>query len=225
MDKIIPVFILIGIIIFGFVTKLIELNDIIKRTNFTNDYHNKFIELINGITSKNFFDQQLYYELTLDVKSMQYELGSDGIAHITDNLKGFSSSNYQLLINFLPELRNVLREQDNTIMMYRYNQSAQDCDDMFIRHLGTLNEQEKSIRKNLLNPFSCFADGVKFIVSLPILILHWLGIISGITARKIRHNWFIELLNIILTLVGFISSLMSIIMGWNDFWEKICNIF
>lgn len=225
MDKIIPVFILIGIIVFGFVTKLIELNDIIKRTNFTNDYRNKFIELINGITSKKFFDQQLYYELTLDVKSMQYELGSDGIAHITDNLKGFSSSNYQLLINFLPELRNVLREQDNTIMMYRYNQSAQDCDDMFIRHLGTLSEQEKSIRKNLLNPFSCFADGVKFIVSLPILILHWLGIISGITARKIRHNWFIKLLNIILTLVGFISSLMSIIMGWNDFWEKICNIF
>ena len=65
-----------------------------------------------------------------------------------------------------------------------YKRQAQDCDDMFIRHLGTLKEAEKSIRKNLVNPFSCFSAGIKFIVSLPILLLHWFGFISDETTRK-----------------------------------------
>ena len=124
------IIIIIGIIILGFIMKRIELSDIIKRVEFTNSYRHKFIELINGIMSRNCFNQQLYYELTSDVKSMQYELGSDGIfAYVTDNLRGFSTSNYQLLVNFLPELRNAINERDNGIIMNRINQSAQDCDD------------------------------------------------------------------------------------------------
>lgn len=226
MDKLLPVFIVIGIIILGFVMQCIELSDIIKRTEFSKNYRDKFIELINGIMSETCFNQQLYYELTSEVKKMQYELGSDGIfAYVTDNLKGFSTRNYQLLVNFLPELRSAINECDSIIIMNRINRSAQDCDDMFIRHLGTLKESEKSIRRNLFNPFSCFSNGIKFIVSLPILLLHWFGFISDETTRRAKHNWIIKLLNIIVTLVGLISGLMSIIMGWSQFWEIISNIF
>lgn len=226
MDKVIPISIVAVIIILGFITKCIELNAILKRIDFTNGYRNKFIDLVNGIMSHNTFNQQLYYELTTDVKAMQVELGSDGIiAYVTDNLKGFSTQNYQLLVNFLPELRNVLSERDSYIMMNRYNQSAQDCDDMFIRHLGTLKEMEKPIRKNLFNPISCFSEGIKFIVSLPILLLHWLGFISVETTCKLKRNWFIKLINVLITFVGFISGLMSIIMGWNDFLKILYKIF
>ena len=94
-----------------------------------------------------------------------------------------------------------------------------------VRVKVTLKEAEKSIRKNLVNPFSCFSDGIKFIVSLPILLLHWFGFISDETTRRAKHNWIIKLLNIIVTLVGFIGGLMSIVMGWNEFWQIICNIF
>lgn len=226
MDKVIPAFVIIGIIILGFIMKYIELNNIIKRGEYTNNYRIKFIELIDGIMSQSCFNQQLYYELTEDVKSMQDELGSDGIfAYVADNIRGFSTSNYQLLVNFLPELRNAINERDNWIIMNRINQSAQYCDDMFIRHLGTLKETESSIRKNLFNPFSCFSDAIKFIVSLPILLLNWFGVISDKTTRRAKHNWIIKILNIIVTLIGFIGGIMSIVMGWSEFWQIICNIF
>lgn len=226
MDKLIPVLIVIGIIILGFIMKLIELSDIFKRINFTDNYRNKFINLINEIISNNNFNQQLYYELTSDVNSMQYELGSDGIyAYVADNLKGFSTRNYQLLINFLPEVRNILNEQDNMVMMNRYHQSINNCDDMFIRHLGTLRGFEQNIRKNMFNPFSCFSDGIKFIVSLPILLLNWFGFISNENTRKAKHSWIVKLLNFIFTLIGFISAVMTIVIGWEDFLHKVCNIF
>lgn len=226
MDKLIPIFIVLGIIILGFIMKLIEVRDIIKRINFTNDYHSKFIKLINEIQSQKKFNQNLYYELTSDVKAMQEELGSDGVyAHVTDNLNGFSATNYQMLINFLPELRNVLNDYSNSVMMIRYDQSAKDCDDMFIRHIGTLNRLEKSYKKNLFNPFSCFSSGMRFIVSLPILILHWFGFISPESTRKAKRNWFIKFLSFIVTLAGFISAIISIFIGWNDFIQIVTDIF
>lgn len=222
MDKLIPILIFASIVALGFIMKCIELSDIAQRIKFTQDYRDKFITLVNGIFSNHNFNQQLYYELTLDINSMQYELGSDGIyVYATDNLKGVRASNYQLLINFLSELRNALNEQDNSIMMARYNQSIQDCDDMFIRHLGTLQSSDKLIRKHLFNPLSCFSDGMKFIVSLPVLVLNWFGFISDNTARKAKHNWFIKSLSLVASLVGFTSSIMSIIMGWSEFLEKM----
>ena len=82
-----------------------------------------------------------------------------------------------------------------------------------------------NFRYCLLYTSSCFSDGIKFIVSLPILLLHWFGFISDETTRRAKHNWIIKLLNIIVTLVGFIGGLMSIVMGWNEFWQIIRNIF
>lgn len=226
MDKLIPAFIIIGIIILGFILKLIELENIIQRLDFTNSYHKKFIDFMDEIMLNNSFNQQLYYELTLEVNAMQYELGSDGIiAYMKDNLKGICARDYQLLVNFLPELRDILNCKGNSILMYRYTQSASQCNDMFIHHLGALTKEEESIRKNLLNPFSCFANGVRFIVSVPILLFRWFGFISDETAHKASCSWLIKLINIVCTLVGFIGGLMSIIMGWSEFWQMICNIF
>lgn len=225
MDKLIPAFIIIGIIILGFILELIELKNIVRRLDFTNNYHKKFIAFMDEIMLGNRFDQQLYYELTLEVNAMQYELGTDGIiAYMKDNLKGICARDYQLLVNFLPELRHILNCKRNSILMDRYNQSASNCDDMFIRHLGTLTETEKSIRKKLFNPFSCFSNGIRFIVSIPILLFRWFGFISEETAQKASRSWLVNLVNIVCTLVGFIGGLMSIIMGWDEFWQMICNI-
>lgn len=215
MDKLLPATFLFIIVIIGFVYKKVELAHNNERLNFTRDYRNKFITYVNSIVSNHTFDQKLYYELTSDVNKMQYELGADGVyAHLTDNLKGYSVKNYQLLINFLPETRNILNDINNIIMQNRYMQSIQSCDDMFIRHIGTLNQLDEQIRKNLYNPFSNFAQGIRFFVSLPWLILNWFGFISIETKRKITGNFIIKLLNFLVTIVGFASNIIAIFVGW-----------
>lgn len=218
MDKLLPATFLFIIVIIGLVYKKVELAHNNERLNFTRDYRNKFITYVNSIVSNHTFDQKLYYELTSDVNKMQYELGADGVyAHLTDNLKGYSVKNYQLLINFLPETRNILNDINNIIMQNRYMQSIQSCDDMFIRHIGTLNQLDEQIRKNLYNPFSNFAQGIRFFVSLPWLILNWFGFISIETKRKITGNFIIKLLNFLVTIVGFASNIIAIFVGWEPF--------
>lgn len=225
MDKLLPATFLFIIVIIGFVYKEVELAHNNERLNFTRDYRNKFITYVNSIVSNHTFDQKLYYELTSDVNKMQYELGADGVyAHLTDNLKGYSVKNYQLLINFLPETRNILNDIDNIIMQNRYMQSIQSCDDMFIRHIGTLNQLDEQIRKNLYNPFSNFAQGIRFFVFLPWLILNWFGFISIETKRKITGNFIIKLLNFLVTIVGFASNIIAIFVGWEPFLLIIKNL-
>ena len=222
MDKLIPIGILLGVIIVGFISKFLELGDIRKRYEFTHEYRNKFINFINELFTNRNFNQSVYHYLTAKVKEMQYELGADGVyAYVQDNLKGYATKNYELLVNFLPETRNVIRNQGNIILMERWNQEAQDCDDMFLRHLGSLKLAEEKTKKNIINPFSDFAEGVKLIVSLPVLLLKWFGFISEERSKKIKKNIILKIIHFIVTTVGFVSEIMAIVMGWDDFWRLI----
>jgi len=225
MDKLIPICILVVIIIIGFSTKMVDLSTIVKRLEFTSNYREKFVKFINKIVSENIFDQNLYHELTSDVKAMQYELGEDGVfAYMKDQLKGVAGKNYQLLINFLPETREMVNI-NNSILAERYNKSIHDCDDMFIRHLGTLENQRKNIRKGLFNPFSSFAEGTRTIILLPIILLSWFGFISNEKTYRAKENAIVKLLNAVVTILGFASTIITIVVGWNDFWDIVFKFF
>ena len=225
MDKLIPICIIVVIIIIGFISKMVDLSTIVKRIEFTSNYREKFVKFINKIVSENIFDQNLYHELTSDVKAMQYELGEDGVfAYMKDQLKGVAGKNYQLLINFLPETREMVNI-NNSILAERYNKSIHDCDNMFIRHLGTLENQRKNIRKGLFNPFSSFAEGTKTIILLPIILLSWFGFISNEKTYRAKENAIVKLLNAVVTILGFAATIITIVVGWNDFWDIVFKFF
>ena len=225
MDKLIPICILVVIIIIGFISKMVDLSTIVKRIEFTSNYREKFIKFINKIVSENIFDQDLYHELTYDVKAMQYEMGEDGVfAYMKDQLKGVSSRNYQLLINFLPETREMVNI-NNSILAERYNKSIHDCNDMFIRHLGTLEIQRKNIRKGLFNPFSSFANGTKLIILSPLILLCWFGFVPIEKTDRAKKNMFIKLLNAFVSILGFAATIITIVVGWNDFWDIVIKLF
>lgn len=226
MDRRYAVIFLIAIILVGLGKNLLYLLRIRRHLDFTFDYRDKFIGLCNSIFDDHSFQQDVYHQLTIDVKAMQKELGRDGIlAQYTDNLKGFSVPNYELLINFLPELRMAPNHLDNSILRGRYNQAISTCDDMFLRHIGSLNEAEKDIKKHLFNPITCFADGIKLVISLPIFTLKWLGIVSDEGTLKIQSSFLFKIVNWLVAFIGFFSAIVTIVIGWDDFWSLIYSWF
>ena len=112
--------IILILIAIGFVSKLLQLKNYKERIDFCVEYQGKFIDLINTYTSSHHLDNALYGELTEKATRMQRELGPDGLIDMIDNLKGIKVSNYQALLNFLPEIRNFLFWQDNSIMQQRF---------------------------------------------------------------------------------------------------------
>jgi hypothetical protein len=194
--------------------------------NFTIEYRNKFIELMNGFMERGRINNDLYTELTENVVEMQTELGDDGIyALMVDRLKGISNRNHQALINFLPEIRALGYDRDNSIMMSRFMDSAQTCDDMFLRHKGQLDKNAHDEEKHMFNPLSCIADGIRWILWLPANILYWCGFISARTNYKLRVNWLLKFLAFLVTIIGLIGSVITIIIGWSQFSKIITGWF
>ncbi|MCC8042748.1 MAG: hypothetical protein LIO69_04455 [Oscillospiraceae bacterium] len=223
MDKVISICSIIVIVIIGFIVKLIRLHSINKRLEFTSDYRNKFIQYVNQIASDHTINQTLYYELTSKVKEMQMELGEDGVfAYMTDNLRGITAKDYQLLLNFLPETREML---GNSFLAERYTMSINSCDDMFIRHIGSLNSNHSEIRNGIFNPFSNFAEGIKSIILLPFFIFSWCGFITLDSTYKLGQNIIVKILNAVIVILGLIGTIITIVLGWSEFTAIVMKLF
>lgn len=227
LNRIIPVIILFVIVIVGVVSYGIKLVAIRRRYDFTERYYCKLNDYLDSLIDNRAVDEELHYELTKDVKKMQHELGTDGIfAYVQDNLMGYSMNNYPLLVNMLSETHDWANDLNGlAIFCERYDQEMQQCRDMFVRHLGTLETKEEVIRKSLFNPFSNFSEGVRTILSLPIQLLESFGLLKAPYAQKIKSSAFSKIISMIVTVVSFVSGAMAIIMGWSDFWEFIRNMF
>jgi hypothetical protein len=96
---------------------------------------------------------------------------------------------------------------------------------MFVRHIGYLKDCINRTKKSFFNPFLCFSFGVRFIITLPVLIIKWFGFMSDSKYTKILQSGFITSLNMIITISGFVSSIISITIGWNDFIKMISSLF
>ncbi len=208
-------FILISI---GYILKRKNIWRLNRSVNFTIEYNNNFVELLKYIYEKNYFDNEKYMWLTEKVDMMQRELGKIGIiGHYFDPLKGLKIENYELLINFLPETRSYMRELNSSIMMERFDKSANLCVDMFLRHKGKLEEQINKENMMLFNPFSCLAEAVRYVIALPFNILYWFGIIPEKVLYRIESSSLLKVVNAIIILIGFVSSIFTILLGWKEF--------
>ncbi len=62
------------------------------------------------------------------------------------------------------------------------------------------------------------------ILGIPLDILHSIGLISSNNLTKIKRNIIFKILGGIISLLTFVSTIMSIILGWNEFVELMKNI-
>ena len=227
--RIIPILVTLVVIIIGFIARVINARDISKRREFTILFQNTFIELANRFFKTGRMPDDLYSKCIHDVDAIQAELGYDGIiAGYVDRLHGIKGQNYQLFVNIIPEIRQAEGMRDNSIMMERVSQLIGTCNDALQRHVGNLDRELNEERKGIFNPFICFREGIRFIIGLPALILYWSGIISTRTIGAARVSSVFKFISSVITLIGLISSIITILIGWNEASEivvKICKLF
>ena len=215
--RIIPILVTLAVIIIGFIARVINAGNISKRREFTISFQNSFIELANGFFKTGRMSNDLYSKCIHDVDAIQAELGYDGIiAGYVDRLHGIRGQNYQLFVNIIPEIREAESMSGNSIMMERVSQLIGTCNDALQRHVGNLDRELDKERKGIFNPFICFREGVRFILRLPVLVLYWSGFVSTRTISAARVSSVFKFISGVITLIGLISSIITILLGWNE---------
>lgn len=196
---------------------------IIARIDFLDEYRVKFKEFANHYFQNGnlrFVDQDLYEWLTIHSVRVQLEVGDFGVAEIIGPPDAYRKRDYQFIINTLPKFR---KNMVNDLMLNHLDGEAKDIEDILLRRHGFFLERKENIAKELKNPFKWLQFGIKFFIALPFHLLKWFGIISDNSFGRINENKLIEWISGIITLIGFLGSIVTIFTGWEAFKKIIQN--
>ena len=204
---------ILTVFIIGFVQVYNRHSIVVKKIGFAGEYRNKFIEFSNKYfetydrwSKAGDFDGQLYVWLTMNVSKIQGNLGTFGVMDYIAPFQTYRVSNYQIVINTIRKFR------DGAVKEFDVN-SVDDC---LLRYIGYLEEYSKDTLKNLRNPIIWFREGFREILSIPIFILSWFGIISNRTVNSIKDSLNYKVISGLIALVTLVSGVVTIIVGYDQ---------
>jgi hypothetical protein len=220
MDKIIAISIGIALLAIGFIRILLEIRSIQSKIASAVEFHGKLGEYIKSQGK----DIKTYFWLIQRSPKFQDEMGFYGL--IASFSPPFSSpiSNYPAILNLIPELRREFSSDFHTEnrIIKEYASLLNEC---ILRHIGTSSDSLDSAKKNIKNPILWFTNGISWVLLLPLSIFHWFGLLSETIITGISNNPLFKIIAGLSALASFISTIMTIVVGWDAFLQAVKAFF
>lgn len=208
----------VGLVITGFIANVINIRTCSNNYNFLVEYRDKFSKFISDLLNKNKYNNKDYEWLMSNSDKVQIILGDAGIISYKD-ISGYYP-NYQIVINFMNEVMSLFSKG----LIGTESEKITWCHNAFLRKMGIYDEYIKKEIKRTFNPLYDLTSGIKVILGIPLDILYSIGLISSKNLTKIKDNVLFKILGGIISLLTFLSTIMSIVLGWNDFVNLIKGI-
>lgn len=219
MDRVTVATLLVIICLYGLYHIWRRLNASKDNRNFTKEFLNK----LTGYFNSRGGSVEDYDWMTLKSEKMQHILGEGGILY---NYRGPYQNDvypvYQIIPNMLPSLRHAL--SDNVLSGDVADQYAHTLRDVLLRHIGSTGERIDSLVNDILNPLKWFREGVKEVVSMPVYLLSMLGILGEPLVSNMLSSNLFRVLSGVVALISFLSAVITIGLGWEQFSEKIITL-
>lgn len=213
MDRLLIAAAILGVCLIGLVKLRRQMSRVDEKSQFAVEFLEKFRTYINS-RGENY---ECYGWMTYRSARMQTQLGRAGIFQsYRPPFSNVIHRNVPAIFTLLPELRNYLNDE----LLSRQDTAAQCAsmlEDILLRHLGTLEDEGDAVVRYLRNPFIWLTEGMRTIVALPVSLLGWLGILSANTARGFANSALVRLVAGFAALIGFVSAIVGLIVGWTDF--------
>lgn len=212
---------LVIILVIGVVKTINSLFSIKADFDFYGEYLTHLNSYLESLQNKN--ENTTEYEwLVRNSPKMQRKIGGYGV--INSLIDGnYRYTNIQVLMVMLPEMRQIYKQLANSdfyalrFEQERFEKYTTLIIECLIRYEGGLEESQERAIKHLKNPFSWLRIGTQWIVELPISLLYWTGVIKYTWYNRLTDNFVIKLINFFIIVIGFISSIVTIVTGYNPF--------
>lgn len=210
------ILVVIGLIIIGLIKEFRNLLRVVKDIDFLSNYNSTYVDYMNNYLGKKYNtpeEKELHIKLISEAPKAQRLLLDAGLVDYQPAFRGYMVKNYPILINTIQSLRNPssLTEEFNWL------------NTILIMQIARYKEFQKSIKANIFNPLVLLRKGVQFFVTLPISLLYWTGVIQYSTQYILSNNIIVRFLNFLIITIGFISAIVTIILGWEQFKEILYN--
>lgn len=226
MENWIPMIILIVVCIFGFIKVFLSKRESENEKNYAISYLNKYREFTNDLIKDN-YNSDAYVWLKLNSSKIQTQMGEYGVAQAYK--PAFSDliyHNYQVIVNGISHIRDLYSQGGNIGLMSRLEanilyKEISVIDDMLLTYIGAQDNHVNNKVKEMKNPIIWLREGVRIIVTLPISIMYWSGIIHYRTYNTIANNFFVKLISFLVASTGLVSSIITIVTGYEPFMHII----
>lgn len=131
-------------------------------------------------------------------------------------------NNYTIILSGLPQIQSYLSKD---ILRNQAVQIARYVVDALLRNTGDYENQINEINSSLRNPIILYKTGWNIIISIPFMTLYWLGIFTKNALNLVTNNFVFKIIVGIVALVGIISSIMTIVLGYAEFLTLIKGLF
>jgi hypothetical protein len=214
------VLVVLGLIAIGFIKEYRGLKRVIKDIDFLVDYNKSYVTYMNNHLRFDYYserkgneqeEKELHVKLISQAPKAQRLLLDAGLVDYQPAFSGYMVKNYPILVNTVQSLRNPggLTEEFNWL------------NTILIMQIARYEELYESIKSNVLNPIILLREGVQFFVTLPISLLYWTGLIKYSTLDKLSNNIVVKFINFVFIIVGFVSAIFTIVLGWEPFKELV----
>ena len=196
------------ICVIGFAKQLININQNSKEASFLNEYRNRFIDFV---LHKN---PEAYHYLFQNFRKAAYIMGADGMM---GKLHLPFENGYHLNVHVLSILSQVLEGS--------LPGGEKIIDEAILRAHGWRSELHTQLVKKILNPFCDFYVGLNWIIMMPFIILSYL--LTG--KNRINNSGFLvvvlRVFASIIQALAILSSIITVVVGWEEFVKIVNNIF
>lgn len=222
MDRLIAGSIILIVGVIGFVYIFQKAKHIAEKRQLAHDFLNKLNIYLNSQGR----DYNTYIWLIQRSVKVQSDMGSFGILHaFRPPYANYMYQNYPAILNILPEIRKEFDDDSylrNTRALHEYGSLLNES---LLRYIGALDDMFKSARGDLRNPFIWLREGFQQILLLPLTLLHWLGVMGNVLVDTIAKNRLFKILAGIVALLGVLSAIMTIVIGWEPFINSLRQVF
>ncbi|MBP6468901.1 MAG: hypothetical protein KBE23_09780 [Chloroflexi bacterium] len=190
-----------------------------EKKEFAVEFLNRLVEFVNSGGK----DEETYSWLVQRSPKLQTEMGhwgvSDKLLRPYDNV---IVSNYPLILNGIPEIyRCLVLSQFSARIGLSYANMVRES---IYRYVGIVNDWLKAASEDIRNPIIWLREGVKQLLLLPFLVLEWVGIVTSKTVSSFSNSAFLKFVGGVITIIGLIGSVVTIVTGWAPFLQWINNI-
>lgn len=218
MDKIIAIVIGITLLIIGLVRMFSNIKFIQKNIEFVHEFHTKLGEYLKS-QGKDF---QTYSWLVQKSPKLQREMGEWGIvASFRPPFSNYTVNNFQIILNFIPEIRKEFDDVSTIGDRRLLREYAAALNESILRYVGDLSEDLETAQKKIKNPVNWLTEGVSWVLLLPFSILNWIGLMGETIINGIANNPLFKIIAGLVTLLSFLSTAMTIVVGWNSFLQSL----
>jgi len=202
---------LLGLMVVGLIDAIAEVRNLSRRLQFTVEFQRRWGTYF-GALQRGQPAEADYIWLAQHQTGMTAELGPADRIDYRPPFAGSMIPNYPALTNTLAAARGGRGAHQDMVAF---------VDHLLISCGGVLQDGLETVIRRMKNPVYLVGRGLRFVLSLPLLLLSWSGLLPAASVKGARDSWIFRLVQFLVAVVVALAAVMTVVIGWSAFVAQV----